>query len=367
MNLKTAWRYIEEDNVSAAYGLATDEFLMNASSCDLAVATLRLYTYRDTCTLVGRFQNIHAELDLETCRRENIHFGRRLTGGGAIIMGQHQLGICFATANTFGSATTRELYHILSGPVLKALEKLGIRAALQGKNDLETGGKKIAGLGIYVNPQGAIQFHASLLVDLDIPLMLKVLSVPVQKLGDKAAGKVQERMTTVRREIGQKITTEEVRQLVKNAFEEYFQIRFANEPLTAAEQNSIGKIAADRYQSQEWLFQNTPTPDMAGMGIKKTPAGLLRAYVALKGETIKSALITGDFCENENLFRQIEARLKWSRLDKEKVAQTIRQVFSQFPQTDSGLTPDDILDAVWRAAMGAMKEVRHVKNGACFA
>ena len=109
------WRYIEEDLVAADYGLATDEFLMNTySHAAEHEATLRLYTYKDYCTLVGRFQNIHAELDLEAIRRNGFQYSRRLTGGGAIIMGQGQLGICLATADTFGSANTRELYHVFS-------------------------------------------------------------------------------------------------------------------------------------------------------------------------------------------------------------------------------------------------------------
>ncbi|MCB0589240.1 MAG: lipoate--protein ligase family protein [Phaeodactylibacter sp.] len=330
-------------------------------------ATLRLYTYRDYCALVGRFQNIHAELDLEACRQEGFQYNRRLTGGGAIIMGREQLGLCLATANTFGAANTRELYQLFSTPVIKALEHFGIGAQLRGKNDLEVEGKKIAGLGIHVNPHGAIQFHTSLLVGLDIPLMLKVLKIPMQKIGDKAqVNKVAQRITTVSRALGRTLTTGEVRELVKAQFRAHFGVQLENQPLTAGEKAGIEKLTNERYRNEEWIFHNSPQPDMNGMGLKKTPAGLLRTYVALKGETIKSVLITGDFFGQESLFRQIEVNLKWSALDKELVKRKVHQAFVELGHTTPELSADDVNEAIWRAALGAMKEVQFTYKGSCY-
>lgn len=110
------WRYIEENDVTAHYGLATDENLMKPYVEDSKVehqATLRLYNYQDNCALVGRFQNINAELDLESCTRQNIEFGRRQTGGGAIIMGKDQLGLCVTcSSNTFTWTNVRDLCYL---------------------------------------------------------------------------------------------------------------------------------------------------------------------------------------------------------------------------------------------------------------
>ncbi|HHM21871.1 MAG TPA: lipoate--protein ligase family protein [Bacteroidetes bacterium] len=364
----TTWRYIKENSVSAARGLATDEFLMETySDKNHADATLRLYTYKNYCTLVGRFQNIHAELNLETIRLSGFQYSRRLTGGGAIIMGEEQLGLCLATANTFNSENTRELYHIFSTPVLNALEQLGIKAKFHGKNDLVVNGKKIAGLGIHVNPKGAIQFHTSLLVGLDIPLMLKVLKIPLQKIGDKKQiHKVEQRITTVSKELNRNISTGEVRQLVARNFEKYFNIKLIEKPINDFEKKAIEKLAAQKYHNDDWIFQNSPQPDMTGMGLKKTAAGLLRTYVALKGETIKSVLITGDFTEHDDLFKYIEAQLKWSPLDKQKIMHAVQKSFLKFNGNDTGLSAEDIFASIWRAALGAMKEVKYTYEGSCY-
>ncbi len=54
---------------------------------------MRLYTYRPHVALVGRFQNIEAELNLDECDRFGAEINRRPTGGGAIVMGDGQLGL----------------------------------------------------------------------------------------------------------------------------------------------------------------------------------------------------------------------------------------------------------------------------------
>ncbi len=362
------WRYIKEDNFSAHRGLATDEYLMNLYSENNQTheACLRLYTYRDYCSLVGRFQNIHAELDLEACENNNIQYNRRLTGGGAIIMGQGQLGLCLATANTFQSVNIKELYKLFSTPVIMALDQLGIKTQLRGKNDLEANGKKIAGLGIHINPYGAIQFHTSLLVDLDIPKMLQVLKIPLQKINDKdQIDTVAKRITTISRELERNASIDEVRDIVKNCFQTHFGIQMVKTEINKAEIKEINKISSSRYLSEEWIFQNSPQTDMTGMGLKKTKAGLLRTYIALKGETLKSVLITGDFCGNEKLFTSVERRLKWHAANKEMIQETVIKAFNENNEP-CDLTPEDVINSIWRATLGAMKEARHTYQGSCY-
>ena len=361
-------RYIQEDGVSAARGLATDEFLMEAySSAGDTKATLKLYTYRTNCALVGRFQNILAELDLETCKKEDVQFSRRLTGGGAIIMGENQLGICLSTySKAFKWQNLRELYLLFSQPIINALAKLGIKAEFRSKNDLEVEGRKIAGLGIYINPKGAIQFHTSLLVDLDVLEMLKVLQIPIQKYSDKRKiQSVEQRITTVNREINTKITLGEVRALVKTEFEKFFDFEYENKTLQKEEEEQIEILVEERYNNEEWIFQRSPQADMTGMSVLKTPAGLLRTYIGLKGETIKSVLITGDFLEGLDVFKVIEGRLKWSPLDREKIEGVVEKAFEEMGFIEK-LTVEKVVDAIYLAARRARSENRFTYDGSCY-
>jgi len=333
-------------------------------------ATLRLYNYRDHCVLAGRFQDINAEIDIDACKNNGYEFGRRLTGGGAILMGSGQLGICFATSSkAFEWENVRELYHKFSAPVIEALALLGIEATFRSKNDLEVNGKKIAGLGAHVSAEGAIQFHTSLLIDLDISQMLKVLKIPIQKYSDKRKiSSVEQRITTISRELGRTISKSEVIDTIKYCFAQKFEIELVEEPFSPDEEKRIAILEQERYLSENWIFQRSPQSDMTGMSLKKTPAGLLRTYIGLKGETIKSVLITGDFFEQAVIFGRIESELKWSSMDQENIRRIVNKVFEshEFDHSKYGLTPEVIVQSVWLAAQRAMAAERYTYKGSCY-
>ncbi|NJN41932.1 MAG: lipoate--protein ligase family protein [Flammeovirgaceae bacterium] len=265
--MKRKWRYIDESNVSASYGLGADEFIMTTCSTPI----LRLYTYKNYSVLAGRFQDLRAEIDIAKCESIGYDYNRRLTGGGAIIMGEDQLGLCLAApANYFSWKHVRELYHMLALPVIESLRSFGIDACFRAKNDLEVNGKKIAGLGIHLDALGNFHFHTSLLLDLDIRNMLSVLNIPVQKLDDKRMiNSVDQRMTTVRKETGKQITLTELKASIKNSFQLHSQIEWNEIPFSNSEKEGIKKIEEERYMNSDWIFQRSAQEDMDGMSLKK--------------------------------------------------------------------------------------------------
>ncbi len=370
---KHVWRYIEENEVSASYGLASDEFMMQSQLPDFPVS-LKLYTYRNYCALCGRFQNLRTEIDLEACEEHSIEFGRRLTGGGAIIMGADQLGICLTShSSAFQWTHIRELYHLFSKPIIRALSQFNVNADFRSRNDLEVSqpdgkSKKIAGLGIHISPEGNIQFHSSLLLDLDVPQMLQVLKIPIQKYADrKMIEAVAQRMTTVRKESGLPIGMRALKQAIGEAYRELFGISLTNMPFSGDEKVQIAKLEKARYRSEEWLFQQSPQEDMTGMSLKKTSAGLLRTYIGLKGENIKSVLITGDFMDSPEAFAQIESRLKWSPLDREKIAGIVENSMQSHTSAgDAIIKHEEVTEAIWLAAQRAMAAHRYTYQGSCY-
>ena len=102
------------------------------------------------------------------------------------------------------------------------------------------------------------------------------------------------------------------------------------------------------------------------MSLHKTPAGLLRTYIGLKGKTIKSVLITGDYLEHEELLRQIEAALKWSPLEADRIRGTIQDVYRKYTQENILLPQEDIAHAILLAARKAKTALDYHYNGSCY-
>ncbi len=333
------WRLLVEDGVSAAEGLATDEALATRVGVGVSPPTLRLYTYRAHCALIGRFQDPQRELDLPYCRRHAVQVNRRPTGGGAILMGPDQLGVALCLSRHSVKGRARALMGWFGEGLLAALGELGLRGEFRGKNDLAVGGRKIAGLGLHRTASGGLLLHASLLVDLDLPLMTRVLRSPFEEDGPPP-------ITTVREQLDAPITLGDVRGRVAASFD-------APEvagSLDDEEQAAVSELIRTRYEQESWLRSRQRAGTSLGESRIRTSGGTLTCQLALAGVAIQAARITGDFFADERLTDELEARLRWHSTAPAALAETVRAVWSGFAPEDGTLTLESLTRVVLDAA-----------------
>ena len=345
------WRLITDDGASASFGLAADELLAQHVGLNLSPSTLRLYTYRSHCALVGRFQNVENELRVEYCDKNAITINRRPTGGGAIIMGADQLGVALTIPGREQDdySHARELMGKFSEGLVCGLNQLGVQASFCRKNDIEVNSKKLVGLGIYRAPSGGLLYHASLLVDLDIALMLQVLNTPFEKISDKEIDTVAGRITTVRREIESRISLDDVRDTIAQGFASALDVNLNASAFTSTEQEQISQLENEKYLTRDWVYQTTVVPDSNGSAKVKTPAGLIDVSVTMAGSTIKAAFISGDFFASESAIADLEASLRWHSSEPEKVRTTVEKIFQTRKSDFNQIEPDFLFDAVMKA------------------
>lgn len=393
-------RYLQDDGASAAEGLATDELLLDQQGkaqlfgqqgkaqlfeqhaesplCEQqgkpasieepggspSLPTLRLYSYRSHCALIGRFQDLDAEVDVAECARRGIELSRRPTGGGAILMGADQLGVALAAPGA-GLASRAILARAAQG-VLAGLEALGISAELRGKNDLAVAGRKIAGLGVCRHESGAFLFHSSVLLDLDVELMLRVLRIPLEKLRGEAVRIVEQRMTTVRRELCRPVAMSELRAAVREGYQRVFGVRAEPAALDAAERQATWRLARDKYRAEEWIRERSGGAGPAGVGHAKAPGGLIRAQVAVAGGAIQAVYLSADFLDAApNFLAEIEAHLRWTRATAESVAPIVARIFRAAPGAPDGVEAEHVTQAICRAIDSAIRPDTE-RGYACF-
>ena len=348
------WRYIENNRVTASAGLAADEVLATRVGTGTSLPTLRLYTYQP-CALVGRFQTIENELNLDYCAQNKIPVNRRPTGGGAIIMGENQLGVALAIPGKSDEsyASVRERMSQFSQGIISGLNTLGIKVEFRRKNDLEVNGLKIAGLGLHKTATGGLLFHASLLVDLDVAYMLNVLQTPFEKISDKEIATVAERTTTVQREYKKPLTLNNVRVIILNGYKNAFDANIELSDLSNEEMDEIRQLEKDKYMDSNWIFQSTDVADAIGKSIIKTEGGLLDIRIVLAGKMIKSAFIGGDFFTSEHAIADLEQSLRWHSSQESSLHETLSQVYERWSGDLANLPIESLIKALSSAIQKA--------------
>lgn len=360
--VRARWRYLADDGVRASFGLAADEALVRGQGAGTSPPTLRLYTYASHCALVGRFQRVTAEVQLDFCRLHGIAVNRRPTGGGAILMGADQLGVAIAAPAGDLPRTydrVRELFEQFGAGIVAALATYGVRAAYRRKNDIEVEGRKIAGLGIYFDRGGGLLFHASLLVDLDIPLMLSVLRTPFEKISDKAVATVADRIATLRGLTGSAVAVAEVRERLRDAYARALGVELEAGDFTAEERAAVARLEAERYATEAWVYQEPAVPDATGSATVKTPGGLLSVHLTLAGDVIKAVYLTGDFFSDESAVLAVERALRWHAVDPAKLRSTVEDL----ERSGLGLGQISAVE-VTRAVLAAVEAARRHEQGA---
>ncbi len=280
-------------------------------------------------------------------------------------MGPDQLGVAIA-ARARADETPREALRRYAAGVVAGLAELGVEAQFRRKNDLEVGGRKVAGLGLYLNPGGAVLFHSSVLLDLDVPLMLRALRIPGAKLSDKAVTRVSERVTTVARELGGGVDPAAARVAFARGIAGFFGVHLEAGELDGDECAVRQRLLGERFNNPRWVFQRSPRRDARGSAMLKTPAGLMRIYVAVHGAAIKSVLVAGDFNVMPPCVSRLEAALRWCGARREAIARAAAAI----DPGELGIDLRPLVDAVWEATAAALalQEEGHPRRleGPCY-
>ena len=293
------WRLLDMGRRNASYNMALDEVLLEVRSKNISPNTIRFLQFSPPAALLGYHQSLKQEIRVDFCKESGIDINRRITGGGALFFDETQIGweiIC--DKGFFGSnVANTKLFERLSQPLIIALKKLGINAEFRPRNDIEVRGRKISGTG-GASDGNAFLFQGTLLVDFDVETMFRALRVPIEKLKFRELESAKERVTCIRWETNFTPSTDYIKRLLRESFEEEFNITLYETGLTPEEETLL-KEKEVKFKSNIWIDKiKLPSNDKDIVySLYKTDGGVIRTTLELdlKRRRILSALFTGDF------------------------------------------------------------------------
>lgn len=249
-------RYIDLGYISLPELHATEEAIAKSG-----VPTLMLWVARPATVNLGYFQSVSEEVDLEEAKRLGLTITRRPSGGGAALFDEKELYYSIVARWDSGvlPKAPRPCFKKAANGIIFALNSFRIDAKFAGKNDVQVNGRKISGNAQTNKCEAKIQ-HGTFLVDFDIETAARVLKVPIEKVIDKGISEktmpamIEERVTTLNRELGRKVSMEEAMEALKRGFEKALNVELVDGGLTEEEERMRKKLIA-KYEDPEWIYK----------------------------------------------------------------------------------------------------------------
>ncbi|MGW9113436.1 lipoate--protein ligase family protein [Microbacterium sp. NPDC055683] len=198
------WEVVDDPAVSPLMNLALDEVLTDRVGDGRRRPTLRIWEWDESAVVIGSFQSYRNEVDPEGAARHGFQVVRRISGGGAMLMGAEQIITysLYVPASLVAGLTFADSYAFLDDWVLQALRGIGIEATYQPLNDIASPSGKIGGAAQKRLANGGVLHHATLSYDIDGQVMTEVLRIGREKLSDKGTTSAAKRVDPIRSQTG---------------------------------------------------------------------------------------------------------------------------------------------------------------------
>lgn len=242
--------FLDPGPLPPATHTALDQVLSEELAAGRRGPTLRFWEWETPAVVIGSFQSLSNEVDLEAAARYGVQVVRRISGGGAMFM---EAGNCVTFSlvvpeSLVDGLSFEESYGFLNQWVLGALADVDVKAELSGLNDISSPAGKIAGSAQKRLVGGAVLHHVTMAYDIDAEKMNEVLRIGREKLSDKGTPSAVRRVDPVRSQ------THLPREEVIAAFAAHFRRRYrtVDGALTPDELARAERLRVEKFENPAW-------------------------------------------------------------------------------------------------------------------
>jgi lipoate-protein ligase A len=275
---------IRRHNTDPYFNLATEEYVLK----EIPEDSFMLWRNAPSI-IVGKHQNTLAEINLDYVRQHNIAVVRRLSGGGAVFHDLGNLNFTFTQTSYDENLINFRKY---TEPILEVLQKLGIDARFEGRNDLTIGGKKFSGNAMHVW-KNKVLHHGTLLFSSHMPDLSQALNVDPTKFSDKAVKSVRSRVTNISEHLTEPMDVFHFAELIQeHIVSKYPDARLYD--LTDEDHRKIHEMVEKKYGTWDWNFGYSPKYTFRKI-LRTERSGTIEFNLDVRDGYIRDIRIFGDY------------------------------------------------------------------------
>lgn len=309
--------------------------------------TLR-FQHFPPAAIVGRHQDLAAELNLPWCRDNGIETARRMTGGGAIVMGPGILGWELIAARRHFPADLGATAATICTAIAAGLSTLGVEASFRPRNDIEIGGRKVSGTGGYFDGPTLV-YQGTVLIDHDAALMTNALRLPVEKLERRGLAAMADRVTNLKSVLGHAPELERIKSAMAEKLADALGLKAETGVLLEAEQRAAERLHEQEFGTEAFVQGVEPARRSDRIvGSRTAAGGTITVSLKVTGEAdpivVDAAFIGDFFAAPPRLVPDLEAALKGARLSQ--AAAAAERFLSGCEAQLLGASPADLVAAL---------------------
>src|SRR5699024_6860801 len=232
--------------------MSLDEVLAADVAAGRRPPTLRFWERSEPAVILGGFQSVKNEVDLDRARELGVRVARRVTGGGAMFVepGAFITYSLYAPADLVAGLSVVDSYPFLDAWVLQALKELGIDAYYQPINDIASPIGKIGGAA-QKRMNGAVLHHVTMSYDMDVDKMTQVLRIGREKISDKGTTSAGKRVDPLRSQTG--MSRDAVNGRMSGTFRRMYGLTESD--VTDDEIGRARALVESKFGTDEWLYR----------------------------------------------------------------------------------------------------------------
>lgn len=245
------WQLIMGPALDPVVQMAVDQVLAEEVGAGRRKPTLRIWEWEKPAVVIGSFQSVKNEVDLDNAKKYGFDIVRRISGGGAMFMeaGSVITYSIYAPTELVQGMSFADSYAFLDEWVVIALKALGIDASYVPLNDIASPTGKIGGAAQKRLGSGAVLHHVTMSYDMDGDKMVEVLRIGREKMSDKGTKSANKRVDPLRTQTG--LPRSEIIEKMVGTFRGLYGLTPSE--LTADELAQAQQLVTEKFGTEAWL------------------------------------------------------------------------------------------------------------------